>query len=153
MAANPDAILTRLGSRLESRSIKTIGRIRGIDVLERNAGGAITRLQIRGSRHTIEVSTEYNVRALLNVQGGSIRRQDGSKVDGSALLPSACMEITPLFDKKGELSGWRFRGGGYGHGVGLSQNGANGMAKQGKSFAEILHFFYTDVELTDISEI
>ena len=63
------------------------------------------------------------------------------------------MEITPLFDKKGELSGWRFRGGGYGHGVGLSQNGANGMAKQGKSFAEILHFFYTDVELTDISEI
>ncbi|MBD9157955.1 MAG: SpoIID/LytB domain-containing protein [Lachnospiraceae bacterium] len=153
IAANPNAVLTRLGSRLESRTIKNIGRIRGIDVLERNEGGAVTKLQIRGSRHTIEVSTEYNARALLNVQGGSIRRRDGSRVEGGMLLPSACMRITPLFDEKGELSGWRFTGGGYGHGVGLSQNGANGMAKQGKGYGEILHFFYTDVELTDISEI
>ena len=152
-AANPEAILTRLGSRLESCTIKTVGRIRGIDVLERNAGGAITKLQIRGSRHTIEVYTEYNVRALLNAQGGKIRRRDGSTVDGGTLLPSACFRITPLFDKKGELSGWRFTGGGYGHGVGLSQNGANGMAKQGRRYEEILHFFYTDVELTDIGEI
>ena len=58
IAANPNAVLTRLGSRLESRTIKNIGRIRGIDVLERNEGGAVTKLQIRGSRHTIEVSTE-----------------------------------------------------------------------------------------------
>ena len=153
IAANPNAVLTRLGSRLESRTIKTIGQIRGIDVLERNVGGAVTKLQIRGSRHTIEVSTEYNARALLNVQGGSIRRRDGSRVEGGMLLPSACMRITPLFDEKGELSGWRFTGGGYGHGVGLSQNGANGMAKQGKGYVEILHFFYTDVELTDIREM
>lgn len=48
IAANPNAVLTRLGSRLESRTIKTIGRIRGIDVLERNEGGAVTKLQIRG---------------------------------------------------------------------------------------------------------
>ena len=60
---------------------------------------------------------------------------------------------TLSFDEKGELSGWRFTGGGYGHGVGLSQNGANGMAKQGKGYGEILHFFYTDVELTDIREM
>ena len=77
----------------------------------------------------------------------------GSSMPPSTLLPSACMRITPLFDEKGELSGWRFTGGGYGHGVGLSQNGANGMAKQGKGYGEILHFFYTDVELTDIREM
>ena len=153
IAANPEAVLTRLGSRLESRSIKTIGRIRGIDVLERNAGGAIVRLQIRGSRHTIEVCTEYNVRALLNVQGGKIRRKDGSVADGGALLPSAYLEIEPVFDKDGELSGWHFSGGGYGHGVGLSQNGANGMARQGKRYGDILHFFYTDVNLTEIGDL
>ena len=37
---------------------------------------------------------------------------------------------------------------GYGHGVGLSQNGANGMAKHGSTYDEILHHYYTDVVLT-----
>ncbi len=36
---------------------------------------------------------------------------------------------------------------GYGHGVGLSQNGANGMAKHGSTYEEILHHFYRDVEI------
>lgn len=37
---------------------------------------------------------------------------------------------------------------GYGHGVGLSQNGANGMAKHGSTYEEILHHFYTNVQIT-----
>lgn len=41
---------------------------------------------------------------------------------------------------------------GYGHGVGLSQNGANGMAKHGSSYEEILHHFYTDVQITVYGE-
>ncbi|HZJ82390.1 MAG TPA: stage II sporulation protein D [Clostridia bacterium] len=36
---------------------------------------------------------------------------------------------------------------GYGHGVGMSQWGANGMAKKGKDYEEILKHFYTGVEL------
>ena len=39
-------------------------------------------------------------------------------------------------------------GGGYGHGVGMSQNGANWMAQAGKNYREILEFFYTDITLT-----
>ena len=34
------------------------------------------------------------------------------------------------------------RGGGYGHGLGMSQNGANEMAKTGMSHTDILTFFY-----------
>ena len=37
---------------------------------------------------------------------------------------------------------------GYGHGVGLSQNGANGMAKHGFTYEEILHYYYTNVQIT-----
>lgn len=33
---------------------------------------------------------------------------------------------------------------GYGHGVGMSQYGANYMAKQGSDFKEILTYYYTD---------
>ena len=45
------------------------------------------------------------------------------------------------------------KGGGYGHGVGLSQNGAKGMAEAGMGYREILAYFYQDVELADISSI
>ena len=36
---------------------------------------------------------------------------------------------------------------GYGHGVGLSQNGANGMAKHGSDYQEILLHYYTGVSI------
>lgn len=36
---------------------------------------------------------------------------------------------------------------GYGHQVGMSQNGANEMAKQGKSYTEILQHYYSGVEI------
>lgn len=149
--ANPEAILTREGEDYQSISTESVGTIRSIEVLERNIGGAVQKIRVNGSKKTIIAETEYNVRALLNVQGCTISRNDGSTVEGSALLPSGCFMITPLKDETGKLTGFRFQGGGYGHGVGLSQNGANGMAKQGKSFEEILHFFYTDVELTELT--
>lgn len=40
-----------------------------------------------------------------------------------------------------------FRVTGYGHGVGMSQYGANALAKEGKTWQEILHWYYTDVTL------
>ena len=39
------------------------------------------------------------------------------------------------------------KGGGYGHGIGMSQNGANEMAKDGKSYIEILELFYQNVDI------
>ena len=39
---------------------------------------------------------------------------------------------------------------GYGHGVGMSQTGADSMAKQGSTYDEIIKHFYTCVEIQDI---
>ena len=36
---------------------------------------------------------------------------------------------------------------GYGHGVGMSQYGANGMAKEGKNYKEILNHYYTGTDV------
>lgn len=41
---------------------------------------------------------------------------------------------------------------GYGHGVGMSQTGANSMAKSGKNFEEILKHFYTGVEIVSFGD-
>ena len=40
---------------------------------------------------------------------------------------------------------YKIRGGGYGHGIGMSQNGANEMAKNGKTYIEILTLFFQGI--------
>lgn len=44
----------------------------------------------------------------------------------------------------------RFTTKGYGHGVGMSQYGANSMAKEGKNYREILEYYYKDIKVEDI---
>lgn len=39
---------------------------------------------------------------------------------------------------------------GYGHGVGMSQTGADALAKEGKTAEEIIHHFYTGVEIDSV---
>ena len=42
---------------------------------------------------------------------------------------------------------------GYGHGVGMSQTGADSMAKQGNTAEEIIKHFYTGVEIKNINDL
>lgn len=42
---------------------------------------------------------------------------------------------------------------GYGHGVGMSQTGADTMAKQGSNYEDIIKHFYVGVEIKDINEL
>ena len=39
---------------------------------------------------------------------------------------------------------------GYGHGVGMSQTGADSLAKEGSSYEDIIHHYYTGVEIVDM---
>ena len=41
---------------------------------------------------------------------------------------------------------------GLGHGLGLSQYGANELAKEGKSYQEILKYYYQEISIEEISE-
>ena len=43
----------------------------------------------------------------------------------------------------------KFKVTGYGHGVGMSQTGADSLAKQGKNYEEIIKHFYTGVQIGD----
>lgn len=42
---------------------------------------------------------------------------------------------------------------GYGHGVGMSQYGAQGMAKEGKTAAQILMYYYSGIDIEPIDEL
>ncbi len=62
-------------------------------------------------------------------------------------LKSTNFEITKEADKI------KFSVKGYGHGVGMSQTGADSMAKQGSSSEDIIHHFFKDVEIKEINDI
>lgn len=119
-----------------------VGTVRNIAVAKRGRGGVLTAVEIEGSEHTIRVYTEYNIRTLLGDSAISYVRNDGQTVGGLNLLPSGFFTVK----KKGK--NFVFTGGGYGHGVGMSQNGANAMAAKGKSCQDILTFYFpgTSVE-------
>lgn len=119
-----------------------IGDIKDIQVTRRSQGGAAVSCDFIGTEDTVTVENELNIRKLLSPYGISIERQDGSVVTDFNLLPSAYFESEPYYDENGEVQGFTFEGGGYGHGVGMSQNGANGMAKQGAGYLEILNYYF-----------
>lgn len=69
----------------------------------------------------------------------------------SALKPprSTLFYLEPLYASEAQqrLTGYAFVGGGFGHGVGLSQTGAQTLARQGWSAERILAFYYRQTEL------
>jgi stage II sporulation protein D len=60
------------------------------------------------------------------------------------ILAAFALAATPAFAAKARFT---IRGAGFGHGVGMSQYGAYGFAKNGKTYDEILRHYYSGTEL------
>ncbi len=156
--ANPDLILTltqgsvKKGDAVfESIPVDTVGDIVDLSVTKRETGGIIYELMITGTKNTILVRTEYNIRVLLSPYYSTVYRLDETGVEELSLLPSAFFVIDSEKDGK-KLTKLTLTGGGYGHGVGMSQNGVKSLADAGKKYEEIVRYFYRDTELGFIYE-
>ena len=64
-----------------------------------------------------------------------------------ALLTALLVIPLALPASAGAATRWVVKGGGWGHGIGMSQYGAHGMARNGSNYREILTHYYTGVEL------
>ncbi len=116
-----------------------VGTLSSITILETGPGGVAVKIEAVGDRGSVVVETENKIRRALGGSGYKIQKQDGSVADSGALLPSAFFTIENTGDA------FLIKGGGFGHGIGMSQNGANEMAKEGKDYKEILTLFYQGV--------
>ncbi|HWU89132.1 MAG TPA: SpoIID/LytB domain-containing protein [Kofleriaceae bacterium] len=95
-----------------------VGRVRALVPKQRGVSGRIGTLAVEGDRGTAEVSGDLRIRRLL----GGLR--------------------STLFEVHREGDAFVFHGAGFGHGVGMCQMGAIGMATAGKTHAQILaHYF------------
>lgn len=123
------------------------GTIQDMTVSSRGLGGIASELTVKGDKDTVCIRGQSAIRTFLGNEENTIRRQDGSKMN-SASLPSAFISIDRITQEDGSVF-FRIYGGGYGHGVGMSQNGAQSMAKSGKTYRDILDFFYHGAELRE----
>jgi len=104
-----------------------------------------------------EYTSAGRVKSLVIVAGGHTYRVYGDKTrwalrrpeKGNPILRSAWFRLS-VEKQGGRVVHVRANGRGYGHGVGMSQIGALGMAQVGKSFEEIARFYYTGIILVRV---
>lgn len=128
----------------ERENLDEIGSLQSVATTQRSSSGSILCLRLTFEHGIVDVKTEYNIRRILGVGLNKIAFADESESQ-MTILPSAFCAVIPVED-----GSYVIYGGGYGHGLGMSQNGANGLAKEGKTYPEILNFFYQNIELANI---
>jgi stage II sporulation protein D len=104
--------------------------------------GSLTDLRVaaRGSSRRATDLLIIGTNGTAHLRGGRIRSALG--------LREQLFVIDRRYDDAGRLLGFTFTGRGWGHGVGLCQVGAYGLARQGLTYDKILKAYYTGIELT-----
>ena len=99
----------------------------------------------------IDFSNENQIEILEYTEGQRVKKM---KVGNLELSGTEIRNIFGLKSAKFEIviedENIKFNVLGYGHGVGMSQTGADSMAKEGKGYEEIIKHYYTGVEIVNI---
>ncbi|MFN3361685.1 MAG: SpoIID/LytB domain-containing protein, partial [Pseudanabaenaceae cyanobacterium] len=103
-------------------------RIRSVAITERSRSGRVLKMVVQTDGGTITIEKD------------EIR--DAFHAPGSTLF-----YLEPQFNAAQELVGYKFVGGGLGHGVGMSQTGAYRLSRMGWSYERILAFYFRGTTL------
>jgi stage II sporulation protein D len=137
---------TKKGSYV-SKPVRAFSGVQDIRVSERGAGGVAEELLIETDECTYKITGEYNIRYVLCDRESSVIRQDDTTIVPGMLVPSGFFALkTGKTDKN--VIGYRLVGGGFGHGAGMSQNGAKALGEQGMTYEKILQAYFPEYELT-----
>lgn len=148
--AQPQFVLTKEEDKFVSKEIPSdpVGTLLDLNVVRRGRGGNLLEIEIVGTKGTYRVRKEYNIRFTLRPQSPDgksailIKRSDGSIVRNYSLLPSAFCVFEIKRADSGQIEAVQIAGGGNGHGVGMSQWGARGLAEKGATYRQILEHYY-----------
>lgn len=114
---------TKLGRSLVPLGVR-VGAVRSLRVLDRSPSGRARTLEVRGDSGVARV----DARKFRDAVGPTVVR-------------------STLFDTKDSAEGIVIVGSGHGHGVGMSQWGAEAMARRGANYRQILAHFYPGTRL------
>ena len=108
-----------------------IGAITDMRPIKRGPSGRIHELQIEGTKRTVTIGKELEIRRTLS----------------ESHLFSSAFVVEKTADNNGRTTGFILHGAGWGHGVGLCQIGAAVMASKGYTYREILRHYYPGTTL------
>jgi stage II sporulation protein D len=120
---NLGAVQARLG-----RSVRGIGAITDLRIAKQGSSRRVIDLEVIGTQ------------GVAHIRGGRIRSALG--------LKEQLFVIDRIYNESDHVASFIFTGRGWGHGVGMCQFGAYGLAKQGLNVEQILKTYYTGIELT-----
>ena len=104
-----------------------------MQVVKRSPSGRILKLAVQTDKGVIEI--------------------DKNEVRSAFEAPlSTFFYLEPIYDTSKILKGYAFVGGGFGHGVGLSQYGSHNLAKLGWSGEKILSFYYPGTQIQPLTD-
>ena len=132
-----------------------LGKLAAVAVAERGEGGVIKSLELTFEHGSVRVFTENAIRKVLSptkrTLGETIYLQRmGETLTGQFMLPSAFFAVKEMKNEEGALTGIALYGGGCGHGVGLSQYGAKGLASQGLTGEEIIQTYFPNTTVEKV---
>jgi stage II sporulation protein D len=114
--------------------LAALGEITDVAVIEESCYGSfsrLTKIRLTGSTGKTDTLRAENLRLAIDPSGRKIK--------------SAICRIVPWGN------GWAFLSGrGWGHGVGMCQCGAKGMARQGRDAQSILRYYYAGAEIVNV---
>ncbi len=120
---SPSVVQSRL-----SRYVRGIGSLIDVRIAQKGFSRRAIDLEIVGTNGTF------------HLKGGKIR---------SALkLKEQLFVLNKRYDANGRATSYSFTGRGWGHGIGMCQYGAYGLAKMGVKYDTILKHYYTGIDLT-----
>lgn len=114
-----------------------IGKIQRVVTLARGKSGHVREVLVEGSRRKVVLKREEQIRSAFTI--GSLR--------------STLFMIEAKKDAKGNIREFWISGGGWGHGIGMCQSGAGGLAqKEQKNYEQILSFYYPGTHLNKLAK-
>ena len=135
----------RMSSKVNGNGLNTssFGGFKAMKVLKRSTGGAIVSLSMEFANGCVIINDELVIRRVLGQAATKTKLGDGSSKKITSLYSSA---FTMIPNERG----YHIYGGGYGHGCGMSQDGAKYLAREGKDYVSIIQFFFKDCDVNRI---
>lgn len=134
-----------LGQELAKYVGKSYKSVKSINILELGPSGRVAEMAVVWDNSQVTKLAHEEIRQAFYITDSTGHKRP---------LPSTCITVKPEISEASEApTAWMVEGNGWGHGVGMCQWGAVGLAKAGYNFVEILSYYYTGVDVRPVVEV
>lgn len=129
-----------------------IGKIEDIYISKRGKAGNVLEMTIISETGTYRIEGDINIKRLLTPKDMVVTPIYGKKKENLSSFLSSFFIIDKELQNK-SIKQVTIYGGGYGHGVGMSQYGVISLVRTGKNFKEILSLYYNNINFSDYHDL